>query len=593
MALEVVEREVLPASRPVAAAWLRRCVAVDEPAEAQGADQLDVDSLLHATWRDLPDTERIALGQVFTPREAAAQLLHEVDFPGQHAGSGHLVDLACGGGIFLMQSARQRAQALLDLGKRPREVAEAVLDHTHGIDVDPLAADLARLFLGLEVARVLSRCQASAFEDLPLPSVHTADATDPEALVSLRQRAGTAGLRWVVGNPPYLEAKRMPKPLRQRLKSRFGDRLTGAWDYYVAFLHLALEVAAPDGFVGLVLPNKFQVARYGESLRAQLLQQSRLRAIVDLSEVSLFQSVGVYPILLVLRRGQRAYRSVWKASGEGLGQGRLPAASIPYELLESLSERPVYLTLPEGPLPATLTALLQGHSRLEDQVEIRSTCSFHKKGLRERYVKPTDELPDGIPYLGGRSYSRKNEVRPYGFDWEGFRIHYAQEELREVGNPLPPLVDVFLRPKVIYCQHSVGMVAACDPAGRFVTKDVFPVALPRDGRADTAHALTALFNSRLFSAVYSLLYRGIQVGGGYLHFLPVYLKRMPLPVLGHDAREALVEAGAAVGRGETGAQEVLDALVFALYGVEGEGRKALWEYGDDFLGFDGEPLSRR
>jgi hypothetical protein len=152
---------------------------------------------------------------------------------------------------------------------------------------------------------------------------------------------------------------------------------------------------------------------------------------------------------------------------------------------------------------------------------------------------------------------------------------------------------VFRRPKVIYCQHAVGMVAACDPSGRFVTKDVYPVALPRDGRVATAHALTALFNSRLFSAVYSLFFRGIQVGGGYLHFLPVYLKRMPLPRLGEDPRSALVEAGAAVARGDKGSQAVLDALVFALYGVEGEARQALWDYADEHLGFDGDPLERR
>ena len=37
-------------------------------------------------------------------------------------------------------------------------------------------------------------------------------------------------------------------------------------------------------------------------------------------------------------------------------------------------------------------------------------------------------------------------------------------------------------------------------------------------------------------------------------------------------------------------EAVLDALVFALYGVEGEARQALWDYADEHLGFDGDPL---
>ena len=43
-----------------------------------------------------------------------------------------------------------------------------------------------------------------------------------------------------------------------------------------------------------------------------------------------------------------------------------------------------------------------------------------------------------------------------------------------------------------------------------------------------------MLNSRVVSVVYWLLFRGIQIGGGYLHFLPVYLRRLPVDILKID-----------------------------------------------------------
>lgn len=574
---------VREASLPAASAWLARCAGVDV-GELPGPSTAAVDDVLDAAWRG-PTPEGV-YGRVYTPREVARQLLLESSFPDAHAATGHLVDPACGGGIFLLVSAELRRDALRGAGLSARQVALRLLETTHGLDLDPDAVTLARLLLGLEVARGLGRAGPDVFDALPLPSVHQGDAMDRATAERLRHVTGLLGPRWVVGNPPYLEAKRMPKALRDAVRARFPHRLKGAWDLYMAFLELSLELVAEGGTVGLVLPNKFLVARYGEAARARLLHEGWLRAVVDMAELDVFRKVGVYPVLVVLRRGEPALRSVWRVGPDvELGRAPLTATPVPYALLQAVADPPVVFTLPDGPLGAMAGRLVRTHPRLGDQVEVRSTVSFHVTGMRERYVRPGAELADGLPYLGGRSYARRNEVRPFRIRWAGFRIRYDREALAAEGNPVPP-PELFQRPKVVYCQHARSLVAAADPQGRYVTKDVFPVALPQRPTAQAAFALAALLNSRLLSTLYSLFFRGIQVGGRTLHFLPVYLRRLPLPELSLDDELDLAAAGRAVAGDEPGAQDGLDALVARLYGLAEAEAAAVRGYADAWLEFD-------
>jgi hypothetical protein len=253
-----------------------------------------------------------------------------------------------------------------------------------------------------------------------------------------------------------------------------------------------------------------------------------------------------------------------------------------------LVDPPIWFTLPDGPLHALVDRLAGVVPPLREQARARSTCSFHARGLRERFVGPEDTVPDGLPYLGGRSFTRRNEVQPFQVDWAGYRIRYDEDALRAVGNPLPPL-DRFRGPKAILCQHARSAIAWFDADGRFVTKDVYPIVLPLDGSPEAAAGLVAILNSRVFSTLYALMYRGIAIGSGYLHFLPVFLHAVPVPPIPHGLAGAVL----ALQRDPTvGAWEVLDDAVSDLYGLDPDERGAVRAFADERLGFR-DPLRRR
>ncbi len=497
---------------------------------------------------------REALGQVFTPPDLADALarLMRVERPGD------VLDPAAGDGSLL--------RAVADRRWAHREAhghgAASILDALHGWDLDPGAVDLCRVALvdwGL----------AHAEGDVPGPlRVQVRDALDP-----FEPGEGPVPSMWI-SNPPYLEAKRMGRAqpgLRERLKARFED-LVGAFDLYLAFALLALEHA---DVAGLILPNKVCQGRYARRFRKRVSESGRLAGLLDLARVRPrpFPGTSVYPVLLHLEASERPQLARCTTADEV----RDPAiTTVPRASLAIGGETPWFVPFDTW---SDLAPLFDG-PRLGDVAGLASTCSFHKRGLREQYVTSEPPASPGLfdavhPYLGGPSRSRQTEIQPFAERWSGWWIRYAQQELKTLHrNPLPPL-ERFLRPKVIFNQHDRRMSAWADVQGRFVTKDVYPIAWPTHSDW-TLHTLVAVLNSTVFTALYNTVFQGIVVGGETYHYLPAFLRTVPVPVeVDPETLDPLVVQLQATF--DLAVWDALDRRVAQAYGVSEAARRRCME----------------
>lgn len=480
---------------------------------------------------------REALGQVFTPPALANALARLVgaERPGT------VLDPAVGDGSLLL--------AVADVRRAEGSETAAVLDTLRGWDIDPVAAWLCRLSL-------LEWGLRDPVGPVPDPlRVDVRDLFEP----------GMAADR-IVCNPPYLEAKRMRRAapgLKERLKRQF-PQLQGAFDLYVAVAYRALELAPS---VGLILPNKVCQGRYARAFRAQLASERRVAGLVDLSRMQPrpFPGTSVYPVLLHLEATETT-RVARVHDAEQLETLALDTLD-PGDWAAVGGEQPWFVPFDTWSL---LTPTL-ARPRLDEVAHVVSTCSFHKKGLRERYVTQT-RREESLPYLGGPSRARQTEVAPFAERWSGWWIDYDTEALKAIGNPLPPL-ERFQQPKVVFNQHDRRMTAWADLEGRFVTKDVYPIAWPRDARW-SVEALTAVFNSTVFTALYNTIYQGIVVGGETYHYLPAFLKTIPMP---DRSRLGAVEARVRALQADfdPDAWEALDVVVTRAYGLDPSVRDAL------------------
>lgn len=491
--------------------------------------------------------ERARLGQFFTP-EWLAELIVAVavaDGP-----DGTVLDPACGAGSLLVAVCAARLRA-------GWTVVDA-LAGVEGLDRDASAAWACKASL---VQWALTGASGDPPADL---RVHVADA--------LAADVPGRGFSRVIGNPPFLEAKRMgaAEPgLRDRLRAAWPG-LRGAFDLYVPFVLRAMEIVGPDGAVAMILPGKVLQARYATDLRRTWLDDWQLDALVDLTRCAPrpFDSASVYPIIARVGRTR-------------IGTARMARIGSP-------SEVPAYQTVDLAPIRAiggdqplfvpfdtwsALGPLLAG-PRLGAVARFVSTCSFHAKGLREQFIADREPEDGGYPYLGSTSYAHRIELDVFRARWAGGWIRAgAWSACRALGNALPDRDAVFARPKVIVAQHAIRPIAAMDPDGTWVTKDTYPVGWPIDP-AWTLESLAAVLNSTVFAALYNTFFQGVLVGGETYHYLPAFLHQVPVPIdvsgVDRDAVRALHDGSAPAGTWDR-----VDRQVAAAYGVDESDRQRM------------------
>jgi hypothetical protein len=477
-------------------------------------------------------------GAYYTPPELVRLMLETLDpRPGDT-----VLDPSCGDGEFLVGAVHLLAERY---GARAgRQLAGRLA----GMDVDPEAVAAARERVREAVRQRFGVTLADG--KLPVRCLSALDFPSREALAA-RVPAVGSGRLLIAGNPPYVEAKRLSGAVKAELRARYPDASAGAPDLYLYFLHVCLGWLRDDDRLALVLPNKALVNTAGLRIRERLLQDGMLAGIDFATQAGIFPGAAVYPVALYagapgkgggaapsgglrgspgVPSGQAVRLARVERAGEGLHRRPLPP--LPAAAYRTTGTRALFPSPAEPALAEALLRLLRRlpEGRLDDVLDIRWAVSFHRRGLRERYVVPSrPESRHARRFLGGGAFSGNGEVERYRLEWAGWWIDYDEERLREEGNPLPDPV-LFARPKVVICQNGRTLRAAWDEEG-YVLKDTFLCGLPRP----TAHplavhsrALVGLLCSRAAHFFYAHVFHGGHVNDGYLHFLRSFLADIPL-----------------------------------------------------------------
>lgn len=397
---------------------------------------------------------------------------------------------------------------------------------------------------------------------------------------------------FVIGNPPYVEAKKLPKKDKKLCKDNFPETATGAFDLYICFIDLGLKVLRENGCLSFVLPNKFEVAKYAIPLRKTILEKYRIIEISDISNLKYFEGTDVYPILFTLRKERKRgkVRVMCNLRSKQIFEnGDFRFVEVDQQLFEVFKlTLPFYCFETDTDKSIFLKIIGQSKNSLEKFLCVRTTVSFHFKGLREKYVSKDIESPNKFKYIGGKSFSRKNEVNAYRLDWAGYYINYDESELKKIQNPLPP-ISIFKQPKIIFCQHAKRMLSYCDEKGIWVTKDVFPIAFVKKNGDKTiarTYYYTGFLNSNIFSYLYGIIYKGIQIGDGYFHFLPLFMYVIPTPNEDSDLIEEVAQAAKELQKIPVNDEQerIMNKIFYKMFMLTEEETIRVEEYNMEYLG---------
>ncbi|HEY3274646.1 MAG TPA: N-6 DNA methylase [Methanocella sp.] len=527
------------------------------------------------------DGSRKKSGEFYTPTFVVDYMvdLLELDTDARLA-ERKFIDIACGSGAFLTAGMKKVIRMLKRQGIAGDDLLQIVADHVYGMDISPVAVDICKINLYLVLLDELGPETLARAGKIRL-NVFATNAIDNQSRDIVE--AGT--IDYVLGNPPYLEAKKMPAELKQACRESWPE-LKGAFDLYVPFILQCNRLVAKNGKVCLILPDKFTVAQYGIGIRDKLLSDFSISELVDLSGMDVFHKATVYPAVIAYQNippsARHRVRTRMSIMTPAELTGKKGYGMVPQDIYRTIGHNKTLFCLPEeGDMAGMLRRFFADGTPISDYIDFRSAVSFHKKGLRELFVRQSfnGEAGPVLKYLGGRSYAKKNEVGLFRLGWDGYYINYDQARLKEYNNALPPLSN-FMQEKIILCQHAPRITAAYDGKGEYVTKDVYPIGIAAPGLESSPLSLkyfTVLLNSELMSFVYGTVYKGIQIGGGYYHYLPTWIDILPVIVPKRKDILAIERLADELASAEDQAARLrsmrrADDIVYRIYGVTEEQR---------------------
>lgn len=557
-------------------------------------------------------------GEVYTPQYIArffAKFLKDEVAPRDFR-SARIMDPACGSGVFL--------RTVLEMQCDPRDSFDLKQDTANafkgitGVDVDLNACFATRLSLSL-LHLVLTDT---------LPS--DLDIAHAESIDYFQSKLDSEdNFDAIIANPPFVRWESLTPLMRDRVIKMLDGRAKGKVDLYIAFLALAIQRVRPGGFFMFVLPHSFLFTDNTRFMRDEIAEHFDVRVLADLSEISVFDGVGAYVVLLVCQRRSSDSRLPEPSAicarirdfvGHGLqailqrSEESNPAYEI-YEVPQSEFKQDSWIVLPKR--QRNLHVRLAGFPSLGDVCEVQQgvVTGADKFFLRSKRDIPKGEtgvwrplikdraitkygLPKNsdfavfYPIAKGERISEEELSDRYPATWHYLlqnKDYLQQRSAVRKGNcewwspeRLRKPNDVYGRPKILTPHLTISPRFGFDAKGQFaVSRSPMIFAHERTADPQFLRFVLAILNSSI--GFWQVINSSTKYGKGYVQLEKKQLLNVHLPHPAHIRRDLVKNIDALVIQrfdcvNISQAKEIefaLDDFIAEAYGLSHEDRMEL------------------
>ena len=542
----------------------------------------------------------------------------------------------------------------LSLGKK----REILVNNIYGVDIDAQAVEVCQLSLFLrllkeETPASARQCLLDFGQKALLPSLNKnivcGNSLVGSDILNGQLFAGDAerklnpmdfedafpdimkrgGFDAIVGNPPYVRMEEF-SPIKTYLKTHYQAHEERA-DFYTYFLERALQLIGTSGLVGMIVSNKFSVAKYGKPLREVIQRKGDIREIADFAGANVFKGATVRTFVIILGRqgrgqlgktryvpvpnpsqfekiesGQLTVNEYANQAEQFLAAGQLTAS--PWELISSSQYdllRRLTTNFPSLQKAFSWRPLFGIKTGLNEAFIIDDST-------RSRLIQEDKKSADVIrPILFGKDvkrYSIQSAARYVIYlhpnkdlnnypavkkHLDAFRIALSQraasQEWFELQQPAVSLIPLLEKPKIVYPIIAPEPRFALDDQGFLVNDKLF--VLPTDSLF-----LLGILNSSLGHFFFSSVCARLEGSGDcYYEYRAQFVERFPVCSINlsnaadksrHDAVAGKVEAMLAAKKKLAGAKtdkdktyyenkwanldRQINAIVYDIYGLTPE-----------------------
>lgn len=359
------------------------------------------------------------------------------------------------------------------------------------------------------------------------------------------------GFDVVIGNPPYVNIRKLEKELKSYYKENY-QTAQGQYDLYVLFIEKALMISKPrTGLLSYITPNKFLISAYGKETRKLIAERYYMKDFVDHSRERVFATASVYPVVFLIQNTPKS--SIHKSNDYDL------LKTFGFEESNSIIEK-----------LENIEFTLKYHCKIKETI--------HTGNIRNKLVTKERKNKNYYKLLRGRDCGR------YFIDWNGFYVNYdykLDKSLGEYANMIDK--NFFLKPKLFLREIALTPTAVYDEEGYFSLNKAY-VILKRPGSDADLKFINGVLNSRLIAYFFEKKFGAIRVSGGYLQFKKQFTEQIPIPKISLDDQKPVVdnvdkiinitsEQGynpRSIPIKQKELEEKIDQLIYELYGLTEE-----------------------
>jgi adenine-specific DNA-methyltransferase len=381
---------------------------------------------------------------------------------------------------------------------------------------------------------------------------------------------GVDSFNIVIANPPYINVFILSKDKqfdKQAYKRNYSSA-KGAYDIYVLFFELGINLLSPYGVLSYITPNKYISAEYAQSLR-ELLFSKKVKpvAIADVSKISVFDA-AVYPVVSTFKI-QDDINHIDLYEGDRTTDGSISIIKKAELTADTFSWASLLNSKDDW------INKIEKHSKLPEFATISASFTVGDSYNIKPYIKSLSS--EAVIENKMKKFIISSNIHKYSASWGVKTISYLKERLNQ-----PVINDVDKLPitqdrkmklakdKIIIACMTKELRCFLDEQGDYVPG--IPTIIITGFKTSSKYLL-AVLNSKVIDYYYRYKFDSLSLAGGYLRIGVPQLATLPVPVPDDDVLIKIDRAVEKLLKGEENRDvqmRNIDKLVYDLYGLSAD-----------------------
>jgi len=229
-----------------------------------------------------------------------------------------ILDPAVGSGSFLLQ-AYDRLRDMYKHKKESKPHSKILENNLYGVDINPFAVQLSTISLALKdldetsnkfnivdgdsilgkISLKYRDVNLNDFEEKHTKLLRKKESAHVKLLDIFDQRYDV-----VIGNPPYFNMQTTTNKAYKTkgFMERWKDVYTGENDILYYFIAQGIDLLKNKGYLGYITTRYWLEATYARKLREYILNNSKVKMLIDFRDVQIFEGVGNHTCIVILQK---------------------------------------------------------------------------------------------------------------------------------------------------------------------------------------------------------------------------------------------------------------------------------------------------